>query len=223
MAKLLSDADEINEMIDFFVRDYFTGISSDRYLDDFFASYFKEKILFNAFNSSNLYLSDDEKTLQYSGRNTVEPIAEYFFILQKTDSKRVKRDYAEKGAIFSIVHPVLDEKESNMRYFLTCASVFYNMVSVYSTEEFASKFFDLLSSEVEPLQSGLEEILGNVSKDGLFSLEKFYDSILMEYLGSNDTNEKDNLARKISSFSKRLNINPDDVPLEREHYRYLFE
>ncbi|MFP4118190.1 MAG: hypothetical protein ACLFTR_04685 [Candidatus Woesearchaeota archaeon] len=223
MVDLVSDYDDIGKMVDFFVRDEFMNVAEDTALEEFFISYFKDKIFYKAVHSSNLYLSDDEKTLEYAGRNTIEPIAEYFLITNNAEAVWQKKDYAEKGAIFSIVHPVIANEEGNGRYFMDCASALYGFASNFSENKEMEFFYGFLSGHVSDMSAGLDNILRNISEDGLKTIKNLYDETVSRYEVSEDGEEKERLAESIAKLSYKAGVEKDDVPLERKHYHYLFE
>ena len=223
MTRLVQDSGDIETLVDFFVRERFDGLTNDEMLEETFINYFKRRILKGSFDTEKLYLSDDEKTLQYAGRNTVEPVAEYFLIIANTDSKRKKRDYSERGAVFSIVHPVISTMEKNHRYFSTCATRLYGFAANLSDNSDAEEFYDFLSQNSREMMDGLEEVLGSIVNDGKISMNKFYESAILKYISSTDNKEKDELAKVIAGISYRAGIEPDDIPLEKEHYHHLFE
>ncbi len=223
MERLLSGSEDIELMVDFFVRDRFMGLTDDKTLEEFFISYFKDKILYSAFHTEKLYLSDEEKTLEYAGRNTVEPVAEYFLIIAGSDSKAKKKDYAERGAVFSIVHPVISTMDKNVKYFMTCASTLYGFVSNLSNNTDAEEFYGFLSDQTEGMIEGLEAVLEGIGKDGSLSMRRFYDDIVGRYASSTDPSERDGIARTLAGISYRIGIEPDEVPLDKEHYHHIFE
>ena len=223
MARLVQDCGDIEALVDFFVRERFDGLTDDGMLEEAFINYFKRRILEGSFDTEKLYLSDDEKTLQYAGRNTVEPVAEYFLIIANTDSKRKKRDYSERGAVFSIVHPIISTMERDHRYFSTCATTLYGFASNLSDDPDAEEFYNFLSQNSREMMDGLEEVLSSIANDGKISMNRFYESAVLRYITSTDAKEKDELAKVIAGVSYRAGIRPDEVPLESEHYHHLFE
>ncbi|MFW5852890.1 MAG: hypothetical protein ACOCUR_02575 [Nanoarchaeota archaeon] len=216
--------DDPSRMLEFFVHEEFDDISDDRLLSEYFCKYFKDNILAKSFSSSDLYLTDDEKSLQYSGKNKVEPLFEYHLLIRDAKSKSTKSHYAEKGAVFAIVHPVVHPNMTeNKRFYADSASAFYSLVSSNSRDADSSDFFDFVSGLTVDMMNGLENILENLFRDGTKSLEKAYAMTLVNYSIESESEKKNEYAQLLVNLSRRIGLSPDDVPLEKNHYRLFFE
>lgn len=189
--------ENVGVMLDFFVRDVFDNVASDEFLFELFCKYFSDEILHRSFFASKLYLSDEEKTLQYSGKNTVEPLFEYTLLIKNQESRHRKRYYAEKAANFSIVHPIIHpELGSNKDFYISSASNFYSTVSANSDFSEVSDFFDFLASLTGDMVYGLEKIIDNIKQDGTLSLNKIYQSLILDYSMELEESRKESLAKK---------------------------
>lgn len=212
------------EQLDYIVRDHFEEISDDPFFGELFCSYFKNRIVKGSFSSFALYLTDDEKTLQYAGRNTVEPIAEYVLLINAQEYKSTKRHYAEKGAVFAIVQPTLQKvSRSERNYYATSARQFYSVVATYSDHKEMQVFFDFLSEQATVLIDGLEVVIENIQKSGEHIRERLYEEVYTLYQAHLLGPEGTEYARQLISLSRTLGINGDELPLHKKHYRLLFE
>ncbi len=221
MAEIVSGPEYNDGMMDYIVRECFENVTKDPIMEERFIDYFKRRIIGSSMNTSSLYLSDDEKRLEYAGRNTIEPVAEYLLNISESDSRNKKRDFAERGAVFSIVHPVIS-LEDNQRYFSTSASMLYGMAADLSEKE-PERLYRMLSGVTREMMEGLESILKGISEDGKISHDKAFREAVATYQTTSDEEEKEKLARSIAGHAIKLGLEPDSIPLERRHYRHLFE
>lgn len=212
------------EELDYIIRDVFDDISSDRYFAEAFFVYFKDRIVKHSFSSTALYLSDEEKSLQYAGTNTVEPLVEYLLLIDRNESKVTKRHYAEKGAVFSVVQPslqVLPDQERN--YYTTGAQTFYGVVASHSEHAESAFFFDFLSESAKLLVDGLEEVFAAIKENGTAIRRRRYENSLLLYQMTPTGEESKGYARQLISLGRSLGVPEDEFPLRNEDYRLLFE
>ena len=213
-----------DKVIDFFVHEAFDGITEDNLLYEFFCDYFKNKIFKDSMDTSKLYLDEKEKSLQYSGRSKVEPLFEYMLLVNSSESIHAKRHYAEKGANFAIVHPVIHpEMTDNKDYYIFSASNFYSIVSDNALNNDSSEFFKFLSDITETIVDGLEVVIEGIKNDGHSSIEKAYTESVLNYVSEINSSTQVEYAKKMISFSRRLGIDSSQLPLKKEHVKYLLE
>jgi len=217
---LIRKPDTYKQMIDFFTREEFDGISSDELFYEAFLKYFREYIL-GSYSTSDIFLSDDEKTLQYAGRNNIEATMEYELLVNKHLTHIGKVYYAEKGGRFCIVFPVL-RKPSDKKYYSQRAKQFYRTAVKFSESEISAALYRFVSRITHDITNSLENILKNIKIDGKNIMEKIYGETIALYWTENNQDKSKEYAKTLVEFARKLNIDGDDIPLKREHYKYLF-
>lgn len=219
---LLFDQQHYDVMIDTFIRNEFRFLERmvDREFFDYFVNYFRIEIFENTSFTERFFLRDEEKTLQYLDPNSIESAIEYDFLITKQISNRLKTHYAKKGGNFCVVLPVLNYSRNRNEY-QSKAAEFYHLASVYTEDDFNVHFFGFLEGATEEMTSGLEHTLERLKEDGMKTIEKALEEASSLYKVAENENDSEELAKRIVKYARMLEM--EDIPIKKEHYRFLLE
>lgn len=236
--KLVYTPERYKEMIDFFTRDEFDAYKDDKVFFEFFVSYFKNNILrmtntenydedrpdkrLDLLHPDDLFLDKRLRTLQYIDANDHDATVEFDFMIQSKDNRKDKFEFAERGANYCVILPVLKEIDDR-DYFRKRASGFYHSASVFTENEAYEGLFNFLEDITYELTGGLENILTNIKQDGIYAVEDAFDEVKGLYASEDDKDISREYARKLIDFGRFLGKENDDIPLRREHYKMLLE
>ena len=183
-----------------------------------FLNYFRENII-GSISTSDIFLSDDEKTFQYSKENTVEVAAEYDMLINKNITSFGKVYYAERGGKFCVILPALNNS-SDREYYSRRARQFYRTAFRFSENMINVALYKFMSRITLNMTDSLERILTNIKKDGEVTYEDYGRTIALYWTGTNKEKNREH-ARTLIQFADRLNIDRENIPLKPEHMKYL--
>lgn len=222
---LIIDPEDYRNVIEDLIDIEFQGLfspASSRDLEgiafkNYFFSYFRDDIIERFYDGKNFYLTEREKNLEYLGKEIVEKPVEYNFLINNNESRIMKIHYAKKGGDFCVVFPALCEVDNE--FFSNKASAFYSAASSLSTEKLPKEFYGFLEKIPVEMTSGLENILQSIRREGL---TKVYENLVTRYESETDKEKSEEYAVKLARISRKLGMDEDDVPLRKEHYKFMF-
>jgi hypothetical protein len=157
---------ESTEKIDDFLNTNFKKTADD-YADDemffeFFKAYFKSK-LFHESRATEIFLTEEEKQLQYTSDNMIEPSVEYNLLIAKATDAFMRKHYAEQGANHCVILSSLQKFEK--KWLRNQAKSFYRTAWINSDNELDDKLFRFMSRKTTDIAEGLEDLMFYLMND----------------------------------------------------------